>query len=88
MPPSWVGAIMHSSRSIGAGISKCSFMASTASSESRCIHVRRASVPFRVRSGSASRIARASSIVAPGRMRSASACCAAMMRASSSWPQR
>ena len=85
MPPVWLGAIMHSMRRTGSGTSNCvSVSWETASSALTCIHSRRASVPSRAYAGSSSRIATASSMLAPGRICSAVSCIIAVIRASSS----
>src|SRR3954447_24623922 len=64
MPPSDVGAIRHSIRRIGSGMSKCtSAISLSVRSASSCIHAANASLPTMRRAGSASSASTASSIV-------------------------
>ena len=67
MPPSWVGAMRHSMRRTGSGMSKWTpASSSTVRSASSCIQSRNASLPSMNRAGSSSSSCAASAMVPPG----------------------
>ena len=88
MPPSWVGAIRHSIRRTGSGMSKwVSAMSARVRSARSCIQSRKLSAPSIRRAGSLSMWATASAIVAPSPARVAEiASISVSMRCSSSQP--
>ena len=87
MPPSLVGASMHSMRRIGSGMSKWTpAISSMVRSASSCIQPRNASRPWILRDSSASRCTTASAYVAPGTIRSDVTAMSSESRLSSSQP--
>ncbi len=88
MPPSAVGAIMHSIRRAGSGMSKwrpC--ISPIVRSASSCIQSRKASPPAIFRAGSASSAATASSTPPPDTMSPATRSISASSRLTSDQPQ-
>jgi hypothetical protein len=89
MPPVCVGAMRHSRRLTGSGMSKdVSVSSASARSDVSCIHRWSASVPDSFRAGSASSRSMASAVEVPAPYSSAAtASCSAVSRATSSRPQ-